>query len=1724
MNPGGGGEVGVAMVKFVADVRDLMKAAQQMEDAVEKSMNQMRVSMGNMNKWITSQSAETFEKITEEANKKDKAVAEGSKQSGQQMVKAYQDVIRGIKLAFRRAVQVITRSLKQVGRTFMNKFVKNIPRYIRVTVVALLRISTVLASLVIQVGKAYRKFAHYLEELTKKIVFLQLDIRYIITQMRNMSLFLIAAVGGGIAALASFQEAFVRVRRVVDMTEDELNELGITLQELSRSMITSANELAEIAAVGGQLGIEGVRNLRQFTETVAILAETTKITGETGAAQLAKFMVVMQENVGEMDRLASTIVHLGNNFAAFEDEMLTLTFRLSGAAAAIGLTTDQVLALSTAMSAVGIGAERGGTAMSRLMIEMSRAVELQDKTLRVFARTANMTLREFTEAFKNEPIKAMDAFIRGLHRMSEEGENLFEVFEGLEIGQIRTIDALLRLASAGTLLTDTLDHASRAYSRGDYHMEEYEKRMDTVVAQFTTLWNSMRRLGIMIGEVFEPHLLSLADGANDVLQAFIDLDEKGVAAFARFASVILGIVGAIFMYLITIRALLIMATSLVLGLRMIVAIGPILALIWAFTQGMQWLQDQLDDPKFKDTIEAATKLFNKMADGLDNLWEQVKQSELLAGFKFRFETFIFDMQQLFDDSEMETGDWWLTFATNFLNLFAGIIEEINSAIVRMLESETFQDKEVSDAMRTFQESLLNLLSKSAELMFLRLPQLMTELLHKFDISGFVGMIGDMGKQVWAAIAEALDKEETLAGKARAGLEHLLGMYAVGAAFGHVPGMKGLGEVMQMPLQIALEVGMQLAKSILIVGGYLTAKAILGALGVAGAVLMVPLVLEIMFNWGIFERAGGKMWDWLSNIGPFGTQEEFAKFKVIYEADLLEDYLKSGVPEKIAKELVDQHMHTIGMIGGGSFARMDVDRDLQAAANFMRVWARTSEDFFLDNMLDEIMLSGAFDDMDYVVGMFRTGVEDFGKMVDEYGEDARQFIRLLADYWRIPDVDPYTFSSGAILPGFGGGDRVPALLEAGEAVVPSRVVRGGIGKIVQWFRGMGVPQYSTGRVTPGGATPTDALAVIRRYTSAFDDFVDIGEESAGYLSELKRLWEEGNLDEFASTVADFTNFATDSIVGAITFGLGSMEATLKEIFQAFEIDDQIEMVFNLMRQGLDYLDQIAEKDEEVAAASTPLYSGEFLEFEHLGKSVKDASAMFEEAYPGLAKFVRFIVDFAKDTPVGGLRIGDEVMGLTTDLQRLTAGIGGVDTTQSTESGMDIGARQKALMTVVEGVKTAANWLKDTYEGGVESISTFFEMWDSFYGRAAIMAKVIEHLDKLAWSARQAGERLKNEMRIGEDTFAGAALGPLTGVIDAFREGSGLIDGLLNAFLHLAKETEAFRLFLNAMNMVFEALLTVADPIIRFFLALAARIVPMLVQVFTMLGRILENAIFPIFEILWTLLQPIINALMSLLPAVEVVASILSAVLAPILLWLTPIFRAIGWVINYVAKGILAIWYVLLAGIRGIMIMLNKLPIINLNTQIENLTESMQNIRDTVRDLDEQSSELAWSMKEFEDSVDSATQSMTNVPDIFRVMLRAGQSQTKQQTALDRFVEWLSSLPKWLANTLSKLLTSEMRSIEAIFDSLPAWLQAVTRQYLPSDFGVESNPYDVKIIDISGDALQSQNGFYSEPREEIHIHLEHATFYGINDFEDVVVDIIERARGRASKRRYGTTYGR
>src|SRR5690606_28643201 len=159
----------------------------------------------------------------------------------------------------------------------------------------------------------------------------------------------------------------------------------------------------------------------------------------------------------------STIVALGNNLATTESEIVEMGLRIAGAGAQIGLTEAQILAFAGALSSVGIAAEAGGSAISRVMINMANAVQEGGERLALFAKVAGMSVTDFKKAFEQDAGMAIVAFIEGLGRMSQAGENVFAVLEELGLSEIIVRDALLRAAGAGDLFRNSLDLATEAW-------------------------------------------------------------------------------------------------------------------------------------------------------------------------------------------------------------------------------------------------------------------------------------------------------------------------------------------------------------------------------------------------------------------------------------------------------------------------------------------------------------------------------------------------------------------------------------------------------------------------------------------------------------------------------------------------------------------------------------------------------------------------------------------------------------------------------------------------------------------------------------------------------------------------------------------------------------------------------------------------------------------------------------------------------------------------------------------------------------------------------------------------------------------------------------------------------------------------------------------------------------------------------------------------------------
>lgn len=333
------------------------------------------------------------------------------------------------------------------------------------------------------------------------------------------------ATGLGLAAKAAvdWDSAWAGVTKTVDGTDAELAAVEDGLRGLTSVLPASHAEIAAVAEAAGQLGIQ-TPNVVEFTRTMIDLGETTNLTSEQAATSLARFMNVMGTSQGEVSNLGSAIVDLGNNYATTEAEILEMAQRLSGAGSQIGMSEGQVLGLSTALSSVGIEAEAGGSAMSKVMIDIASSVDKGGERVEQFAKVAGMSAEDFSAKWRKDPGEALAAFVQGLANAEAQGSSTFAVLEELGITEVRMRDALLRSASAADQFSTAMAQGNTAFEENTALQEEAEKRYETTASQLSIMQNRVVDAAVSFGQSFLPAIEAGAEGVGQFADMLGSLD------------------------------------------------------------------------------------------------------------------------------------------------------------------------------------------------------------------------------------------------------------------------------------------------------------------------------------------------------------------------------------------------------------------------------------------------------------------------------------------------------------------------------------------------------------------------------------------------------------------------------------------------------------------------------------------------------------------------------------------------------------------------------------------------------------------------------------------------------------------------------------------------------------------------------------------------------------------------------------------------------------------------------------------------------------------------------------------------------------------------------------------------------------------------------------------------------------------------------------------------
>ncbi|EGO8109751.1 phage tail tape measure protein [Enterococcus faecalis] len=409
---------------------------------------------------------------------------------------------------------------------------------------------------------------------------------------KGITLPIAGAVGAVTTAAVKWESAFTGVKKTNDEMVDSngkviysYDDLEKGLRDLAKELPTSHEEIAKVAEAAGQLGIK-TDKVVGFTKTMIDMGESTNMSADTAATSLARFANITQMSQDKFSNLGSAIVDLGNNLATTESEITEMGLRLAGAGKQIDMTEGDIVGFAAALSSVGIEAEAGGSAFSRLMVQMQLATETgveafaplkqavaeqgvswesfvhavnwggkeltavskqmgiptselkkmykeaskASGSLEDFANVTGRTSEEFAQLFKSNPSQALIEFIQGLKDSEKHGISAIKVLDDMGITEVRLRDSLLRAANASDVFEGAVKRGNEAFNENTALAEEAGKRYGTTESQLKILRGQLNDVAITFGGPLVAALNSAISAAKPMIEALANMAEAFASA------------------------------------------------------------------------------------------------------------------------------------------------------------------------------------------------------------------------------------------------------------------------------------------------------------------------------------------------------------------------------------------------------------------------------------------------------------------------------------------------------------------------------------------------------------------------------------------------------------------------------------------------------------------------------------------------------------------------------------------------------------------------------------------------------------------------------------------------------------------------------------------------------------------------------------------------------------------------------------------------------------------------------------------------------------------------------------------------------------------------------------------------------------------------------------------------------------------------------------------
>ena len=347
-------------------------------------------------------------------------------------------------------------------------------------------------------------------------------------------------VAASVKAAMDFESAMAEVGKTVEFTAgNSLPKLGEELKQLSLQIPLSANELAAIAASGGQLGVAD-KDLIGFTTTVAKMGVAFDMSADQAGDAMAKLSNVMQIPIKEIDRIGDMINTISNNSPAKAREMVAALSQVGSSVKSAGYSEQFSVGLTGALIAQGREASVTANAIESMITTFS-TLDMATKRQIVGFNKLGINHNEFATKFKKDGQAATQEFFDLVNKLpTEERTGVVSSIIGLNYG-----GDILSVANNTELLGKNIELlGTNADGTGKYlgsMNKEFDSISSTKANEVQLFKNNFNVLAITLGDALLPALSDAITAITPLIQSFASWAKQNPELIASTVKIVGGL-------------------------------------------------------------------------------------------------------------------------------------------------------------------------------------------------------------------------------------------------------------------------------------------------------------------------------------------------------------------------------------------------------------------------------------------------------------------------------------------------------------------------------------------------------------------------------------------------------------------------------------------------------------------------------------------------------------------------------------------------------------------------------------------------------------------------------------------------------------------------------------------------------------------------------------------------------------------------------------------------------------------------------------------------------------------------------------------------------------------------------------------------------------------------------------------------------------------------------